>query len=37
MNILMLTSTFPANRDDTMQHPFQMDFIDYAEKRTIIM
>jgi glycosyltransferase involved in cell wall biosynthesis len=32
MNILMLTSTFPANRDDSMQHPFQMDFIDMLRK-----
>jgi glycosyltransferase involved in cell wall biosynthesis len=32
MNILILTSTFPANRDDIMQHPFQMDFIDLLKK-----
>ena len=28
----MLTSTFPASRDDIMQHPFQMDFIDMLRK-----
>jgi len=28
----MLTSTFPANRDDIIQHPFQMDFIDMLRK-----
>ncbi len=32
MNILILTSTFPANKDDIMQHPFQMDFIDLLRK-----
>jgi glycosyltransferase involved in cell wall biosynthesis len=32
MNILILTSTFPANRDDIMQHPFQMDFVDMLRK-----
>jgi glycosyltransferase involved in cell wall biosynthesis len=32
LNILMLTSTFPANRDDIMQHPFQLDFIDMLRK-----
>lgn len=32
MNILMLTSTFPADRDDIVQHPFQMDFIDMLRK-----
>jgi len=32
MNILMLTSNFPANKDDIIQHPFQMDFIDLLRK-----
>jgi glycosyltransferase involved in cell wall biosynthesis len=32
MNILILTSTFPADRDDIMQHPFQIDFIDFLKK-----
>src|ERR1700690_4369771 len=32
MNLLILTSTFPANRDDILQHPFQMDFIDLLRK-----
>jgi len=32
MNILILTSTFPADRDDIMQQPFQMDFIDLLSK-----
>ena len=32
MNILMLTSNFPASKDDIIQHPFQMDFIDLLKK-----
>lgn len=32
MNILILTSTFPSNRDDIIQHPFQMDFIDLLRR-----
>jgi glycosyltransferase involved in cell wall biosynthesis len=28
MNILMLTSNFPAHKGDVIQHPFQLDFID---------
>jgi len=27
MNILVLTSTFPGDKDDLIQHPFQLDFI----------
>lgn len=32
MNILMLTSTFPSNKADISQHPFQIDFIDLLSK-----
>ncbi len=32
MNILILTSNFPANRADFIQHPFQFDFIDLLMK-----
>lgn len=32
MNILLLTSTFPANRADLVQHPFQLDLIDLLRR-----
>jgi glycosyltransferase involved in cell wall biosynthesis len=32
MNILLLTSTFPASKDDVIQHPFQLEFIDLLRK-----